>query len=79
MSPNDFGSIDVAHIHADGRIESHDAALSRLARMVNLPEHDMFHSREELLADAYRRQGERIAYEVAEPVADATTVEGAAG
>jgi uncharacterized protein (DUF488 family) len=71
--------IDVAHIHADGRIESHDAALSRLARMVNLPEHDMFHSREELLADAYRRQGERIAYEVAEPVADATTVEGAAG
>ncbi len=70
--------IEVAHILADGRLESHDAALSRLARMVNLPEHDMFHSREELLADAYRKQGERIAYEVAEP-ADSATVKGLAG
>ena len=54
---------DVRHIHADGKLESHADALSRLARMLNLPEHDMFHSREELLADAYRRQEERIAYE----------------
>jgi uncharacterized protein (DUF488 family) len=69
--------VDVAHILADGRLESHDAALNRLARMVNLPEQDMFHSREELLADAYRRQGERIAYEVAEP-AD-MTMKGAVG
>jgi uncharacterized protein (DUF488 family) len=30
--------LNVEHIHADGRLESHDAALSRLARMVNLPE-----------------------------------------
>jgi len=58
--------IPVAHIHADGHIESHDAALTRLARIVNLPEQDMFHSREELMADAYRRQEERIAYEIAE-------------
>ncbi|MDP2998239.1 MAG: DUF488 domain-containing protein [Bryobacterales bacterium] len=72
----EFG-VAIAHIHADGRLESHDAALSRLARMVNLPEHDMFHSREELLADAYRRQEERIAFELAEP-ADAT-VKGAIG
>lgn len=69
--------VPVAHILADGRLESHDAALSRLARMVSLPEHDMFHSREELLADAYRRQEDRIAYEVPEP-AD-TTMKGAAG
>ena len=69
--------VPIVHILADGRLESHYAALRRLARMVNLPEHDMFHSREELLADAYRRQGERIAYEVAEP-AD-TTMKGAAG
>jgi hypothetical protein len=27
----------------------------------------MFHSREELLANVYREQGERIAYEVPEP------------
>lgn len=68
--------IPVAHIHADGHIESHDEALSRLARMVNLPEQDMFHSREELMADAYRRQEERIAYEVAE--ASDATMKGAA-
>jgi uncharacterized protein (DUF488 family) len=70
--------VAVAHIHADGRLESHDAALSRLARMVNLPDDDMFHSREELLADAYRRQEERIAYEVAEP-ADRTPVKSTTG
>lgn len=69
--------IDVAHIHADGRLETHDAALSRLARLVNLPEHDMFHSREELLANVYRKQGERIAYEIAEP--DTATVKDLAG
>ncbi len=56
--------IDVAHIHADGCLEPHDVALSRLARMLNLPEHDMFHTREELLANVYRKQGDRIAYEV---------------
>jgi uncharacterized protein (DUF488 family) len=70
--------VAVAHIHADGRLESHDAALSRLARTVNVPEQDMFHSRDELLATAYRRQEERIAYEAAEP-ADSTTVKGATG
>ncbi len=58
--------IPVAHIHADGHIESHDAALSRLARILNLPEQDMFHSHEELMAEVYRRQEERIAYEVNE-------------
>jgi uncharacterized protein (DUF488 family) len=55
--------LHVEHIHADGRLESHDAALSGLARMVNLPDEDMFRSRDELLVGAYRRQEERIAYE----------------
>ena len=70
--------VSVAHIHGDGHLESHDALLSRLARLLNLPEEDMFRSREELLADAYHRQEERIAYEVAEPVRS-TTWKGAAG
>jgi uncharacterized protein (DUF488 family) len=69
--------VAVAHIHADGRLESRDDALSRLARLVNLPEQDMFHSREELLADAYRRQEERIAYEITGP-ADNTAAKDAA-
>jgi uncharacterized protein (DUF488 family) len=58
--------VPVRHIHADGHLETHDAALDRLARMVNVPEQDMFLSREELFAEAYRRQEERIAYEIAE-------------
>jgi uncharacterized protein (DUF488 family) len=55
--------IHVEHILADGRLESHAAALSRLATIHNLPEEDMFRSREDLLAEAYSRQEERIAYD----------------
>jgi uncharacterized protein (DUF488 family) len=53
---------DVQHIHADGTLERHDAAMTRLVRMLDLPEGDMFRSRDEILADAYRIHGERIAY-----------------
>jgi uncharacterized protein (DUF488 family) len=55
--------LNVEHILADGRLESHAAALSRLARIHSLPEEDMFRSREDLLAEAYSRQEERIAYD----------------
>jgi uncharacterized protein (DUF488 family) len=72
--------LDVWHIHADGRLESHVDAMSRLVRMLNLPEHDMFHSREELLADAYHLQEERIAYESGSAVpTDAAPAQGATG
>jgi uncharacterized protein (DUF488 family) len=54
--------VDVEHIHADGRMESHDEALTRLLRLLKMPQEDMFHSREEILENAYRRQEERIAY-----------------
>lgn len=57
-----ISGLEIQHVHADGRLESHADALSRLARMLNLSEHDMFHSREEVFDDAYRRQEERIAY-----------------
>ncbi len=71
--------LHIEHIHANGQLESHEAALSRLARIHSLPEHDMFRSREELLADAYRRQEERIAYEVRTEATDGATAKGAAG
>lgn len=70
--------VTVEHILADGSLENHDAALSRLARMINLREPDLVHSREQLIADAYRKQGERIAYEAVEP-ADSLGVKGLAG
>ncbi len=56
--------IDVKHIHANGKLEPHADALSRLARMVGVPEDDMFRSAEDLQADTYRRQESRIAYEL---------------
>jgi len=66
--------LDVQHIHSSGELESHADALSRLARMLNLAEDDLFRSREELLADAYYCQGQRIAYEAEENVAEETPV-----
>jgi uncharacterized protein (DUF488 family) len=57
--------IDIQHIHADGHLESHADALKRLARMLKLPATDMFRSDEELMEDAYARQADRIAYQVA--------------
>ena len=59
---SDLG-INVQHIHANGRLESHADALQRLATMLNLPPVDMFRPQQDMLADAYRRQEERIAYD----------------
>ena len=73
-SPN----LAVQHIHADGRLESHDDALRRLVHTLNLPEHDMFRSAENIVADAYRLQGNRISY-ARDYESDALTVRRAAG
>lgn len=54
----------VEHIHADGRLESHREAMERLVCQLNLPQSDMFRSHEDILEDAYRIQGGRIAYTV---------------
>jgi len=54
--------ISVQHIHADGHLENHDAASLRLAQQLNLPDTHMFSSQADLIADAYRLQEERIAY-----------------
>jgi len=55
--------VDVEHIHASGRLESHADALKRLAHMLNLPQGDMFRPQQDMFAEAYRRQEERIAYD----------------
>lgn len=52
----------VGHILADGRIESHDAAMLRLRALHGLAEPDLFHSATELIAEAMDRQESRIAY-----------------
>lgn len=52
----------VQHIHADGSLESHEAAMERLLEVAGVPKEDLFRSREELLAEALARQAERVAY-----------------
>ncbi len=52
----------VLHIHADGQLETHEAAMERLLKMTGVPEEDMFLSKEELLAKALARQEEQVAY-----------------
>jgi uncharacterized protein (DUF488 family) len=55
--------VSVSHILADGSIESHDEAMSRLMQMVRVGENDLFRSREDSLREAYRKRGEEIAYQ----------------
>jgi uncharacterized protein (DUF488 family) len=54
--------VAVNHIHADGALEGHQAMESRLLAACKLPEGDLFTSRAEFVADAYRIQGERAAF-----------------
>jgi len=58
--------VDVQHIHADGKLESHEHAMQRLLSILKWPDRDMFRTREEVLADAYRAQEKRIAYDAVE-------------
>ncbi len=53
---------DVRHILADGTGEPHDETLSRLIRLLKLPENDLFTTRAELVERAYSRQAEQVAY-----------------
>lgn len=55
--------IPVQHIHANGRLESHQELESRLLAICNLPEGDMFKTRDEFIFEAYTIQGKRIAYQ----------------
>ncbi len=52
----------VAHIHADGHLESHTDALERLVTQLNLPVTDIFRSHQDVIVSAYRLQEDRIAY-----------------
>ena len=58
--------VEVQHIHADGKLESHELALQRLLHILKWPDHDLFRTHEEMLADAYSAQEKRIAYDAVE-------------
>ncbi|MGH3771234.1 MAG: DUF488 family protein [Pseudonocardiaceae bacterium] len=52
----------VLHIHADGQLETHRDAETRLLRLMGLHEWDLLRTEDQILADAYERQESRIAY-----------------
>ncbi len=58
----DGKGVDVAHIHADGALEPHGAAMDRLLDRLKMPRDDLFRTREELIAAAVARQEGRIAH-----------------
>lgn len=53
---------DVSHIHADGKLESHEKAEARLLARYHEDAYDLFRSRIQQLNEAYKRRGEEIAY-----------------
>lgn len=59
--------VTIRHILSNGRIEKHKESEQRLLRLFKLYHPDMFRSDEQRLNDAYSLQGEKIAYETAEP------------
>lgn len=54
--------VSVAHIHADGRVETHADALTRLLAVLGMPDTDLFKTREQLIEEACALQEGRIAY-----------------
>ena len=55
-------SIDIQHIREDGSLESHIAAERRMLAAVGVPSADLFAGKHELMEEAYRRQGRKIAW-----------------
>jgi len=54
--------VDVKHIHADGRLESHSEAMDRLIELLGMANHDLYRTKEEIIADAFAIQAKRISY-----------------
>ena len=56
---------ELAHIHADGRIEPHAALEERLLHLAK-EKVDLLNDRDAALAQAYDKQGKRMAYDAAD-------------
>jgi uncharacterized protein (DUF488 family) len=54
--------VPVTHILHDGSLEPHHQAMRRLASDLKLTSTDLFRTPDELIEDAYEKQGSRIAY-----------------
>jgi uncharacterized protein (DUF488 family) len=59
--------IEVQHILASGELESHEEAIKRLLAELRMPEQDLFRSNDDIVDEAYRQRGQRIAYTTKKP------------
>jgi uncharacterized protein (DUF488 family) len=55
--------LQVFHILSDGTIESHEQTENRLLHLFELPERELFRSTDEIIAEAYKLQSDKIAYQ----------------
>ena len=55
-------AVPVTHILHDGSLEPHSQLMARLAAELDLVGTDLFRAPDELIEDAYEKQGSRIAY-----------------
>lgn len=58
--------VTVLHIRENGEVESNDEAEERMLNAVGLPASDLFQSRDQLVEQAYERQGRKIAWSESE-------------
>ena len=58
--------VGVRHILDDAGIEEHEDAMTRLRRLLKLPEADLFTSSEQMMDRVYDVQGKKIAYVIEE-------------
>jgi uncharacterized protein (DUF488 family) len=56
--------VQVSHILENGTLENHEDSLERLLKSLRLSQPDMYKSKDEIIAEAYAIQGERISYEL---------------
>ncbi len=56
----------IKHILEDGELEDNRDLERRLMNLLHIPTEDLFKSKDDLIEEAYDRQGERIAYHVDE-------------
>jgi len=54
--------VPVTHILSDGTLEPHRHAMERLASTLKLADTDLFRTSDELIEEAYEKQGARISY-----------------
>ncbi len=54
--------LQVLHILSDGSLEDHEQTEKRLLQVFALENKELFRSQDEIVAEAYKKQGEKVAY-----------------